>query len=426
MPVNRQLSVNEAPSRRVERALLGVACVLSFALGFVGCRDNGLQQEATPAASINAPAIVQNSGAHVSDTLITEQQIGRARLGTSVGELKRLFPGAKLRVVTLPDTPSAVALQQSGEDLFYFNTNQSGEAQSDKLPADMEVVSFLMTKNPRYATAAGIRPGSSLDEAEKTYGPVQLYYSPDAEYAKFTKHPASEIGFWVTGAEGKKSAGVYRMMPDELEGGFYRSTKYSPGSKIWYISIASDGSEKEKAQRMTTDNQQQSSTAHSITQLQGGTRIEPGRRVGQIKIGAAREAVHRTLGKPDGAYRVANGIAGEYWSSETGNQLRIFYQGGKVVQISVQSAQFSTSEGITTGSSLDEVRQRHPTLKKFSHDVSGSGGGLIDYYDDVQQGIAFEFTTPNSPQTEFKHYAIIVHQPGRRVIADADEKPRQE
>ncbi|MEW5859860.1 MAG: hypothetical protein AB1861_21145, partial [Cyanobacteriota bacterium] len=92
-----------------------------------------------------------------NDYLIPPQQMGRVRLGMTVGQLKRMFPKATYRLVRMEDIPSAVVMvSQGSEILFYFVSS----ADTAKPPADKDTINFMMTKNPRYATAAGIRPSS--------------------------------------------------------------------------------------------------------------------------------------------------------------------------------------------------------------------------------------------------------------------------
>lgn len=157
--------------------------------------------------------------------------------------------------------------------------------------------------------------------------------------------------------------------------------------------------------------------------------IEAGRSIGKIEVGASREDVHRVLNNPTGSYRVPPGALVEYWSSKNINYvLRIFYQANKVAQISVQSPQFATPEGITTRSGLDDVQGRYAGLMKSSFFHNGGGSSLVDYYDDIQRGIAFKFVGPREEYTADEKLganpsldSILVHQPGRPVINDSEE-----
>lgn len=151
-------------------------------------------------------------------------------------------------------------------------------------------------------------------------------------------------------------------------------------------------------------------------------KIEPGRKIGKIDLGASRAVVHKTLGKPSTNYRAPGGLTGEVWMATTGNDARLVYREGRVIQIKVTSAKFATPEGLTTDSSLEEVQKHYKNLVKTRRFVHGSGGGLIEYYDDVRRGIAFEFTSVDSETPNFKPYAIVVHRPGQRVMPENDEE----
>lgn len=137
-------------------------------------------------------------------------------------------------MAVLPDTPSAVAVSQGGVDLFFFVTEAGGPT----LPTDSERINFLITNDPRYHTETGVRPGSLLAEAVKADGKAQLYYSPDAEYAKFPNAPASRLGFIVTGPGERGPSGIYRMLPENLTGEYYHSERFRAGSTVSHISIS--------------------------------------------------------------------------------------------------------------------------------------------------------------------------------------------
>lgn len=153
--------------------------------------------------------------------------------------------------------------------------------------------------------------------------------------------------------------------------------------------------------------------------------IMPGSRIGKIEIGMSRQAVHNTLGNPTGTYNLrARGYRGEYWfSSDNSNTLRVVFDpAGRVSQVSVTSARFTTPEGLTTQSSLAEVKSHYKNLRVLRLAARGN----IDYYDAAQQGIAFEFTErtdAHAPQT-MRLYAILIHKHGGAVMPEPDERPR--
>lgn len=177
------------------------------------------------------------------ETLITPSQIGSVRLGMTFGELKQQYPQATYRVTPLPDIPVAIAVTQSNEDLFYFVTNAP---LSNELPPDNAAIELILTNHSRYSTASGIKPGSSLAEATQAYGDVNLYFSPDAEYAEFQQHPETAdavMGFWVQGQQGQ-AAGEYQWINkqaahcESAPSGYCETTTFDPNAKIAFISIA--------------------------------------------------------------------------------------------------------------------------------------------------------------------------------------------
>lgn len=153
--------------------------------------------------------------------------------------------------------------------------------------------------------------------------------------------------------------------------------------------------------------------------------IVPGQRIGKIEIGMSRQAVHKTFGQPGGAYRLrARGYRGEYWfSSDNSNTLRVFYDpSGRVSQVSVTSPRFTTPEGLTTRSSLSEIKQHYRNLKVLRFAARAN----IDYYDAVGEGIAFELTQRYDSHSSqaMRLYAILIHKPGNSVLPEPDERVR--
>jgi hypothetical protein len=152
--------------------------------------------------------------------------------------------------------------------------------------------------------------------------------------------------------------------------------------------------------------------------------IEPGNRIGKIRLGMTRQAVHRTLGQPQGIFHLASGVEGDYWQSNaTGDALQISYRAGKVFQIEVTSNRFSTPEGLTTESSLPEVRSAYGPLRKTAYFRDNTGGTAVNYYEAAGRGITFTFVNRDSTTDpfDFKPFSIIVHAP-RSSAVTADER----
>src|ERR1044072_5297345 len=102
-------------------------------------------------------------------------------------------------------------------------------------------------------------------------------------------------------------------------------------------------------------------------------KIEPGHSAGKIALGISRQEVHRILGQPSATYSLQGKLTGDVWMANTGNDVRIVYRNGHVIQVKVTSASFKMPQGLTTASSLAEVQKQHPKLRKSSHFVHGSG-----------------------------------------------------
>jgi len=70
-----------------------------------------------------------------------------------------------------------------------------------------------------------------------------------------------------------------------------------------------------------------------------------------------------------------------------------------------------TASGIATGSTFEEIRKQFPDAQRVASAPA--------VYDDVKQGIAFEFETP--AKAESPCIAITIHLPGQsRVVTQAE------
>lgn len=153
--------------------------------------------------------------------------------------------------------------------------------------------------------------------------------------------------------------------------------------------------------------------------------IMPGIGIGIIKLGMNRKQITDSLGNRDGKYSLPNGIKVEYsqWKDpDKTSTIRVFFKpDGTVAQLSCEADVPATADGISTRSSLADVTKRYKNLQRFKYRAKD---GRIDYYDDVKKGIAFEFTWAETAGESAKRlYAVIVHTPGKSVIADSDERP---
>jgi hypothetical protein len=178
--------------------------------------------------------------------------------------------------------------------------------------------------------------------------------------------------------------------------------------------------------------------------------IEPGLRVGQVRIGERRDAVHGSLGKPAAADAAMGGKLAEVWRSGPGlgskangrkEELEIFFQGpgaggdqrkpAVVAQIRVTSPYFKTASGISVNSSLAEIKKVYPHSeseedKDWEQSLPSGADktpkeGLVDQV----AGIAFEFRAGARANEDKPGYCLAIHvfHPGTtpRPIGSFDE-----
>jgi hypothetical protein len=164
----------------------------------------------------------------------------------------------------------------------------------------------------------------------------------------------------------------------------------------------------------------------------GSHLIEPGVRVGQVRVGANLAAVHRALGKPAQQDAAMGGKLTEVWRSGRAlggkatarqEELEIRFQGPGaggdqskptvVVQIRVTSPYFKTASGISVNSSLAEIKKTYPHSredKEWAENLppisdKSPKEGLVDQ----DAGIAFEFQAGANASPDKAGYCEAIH-----------------
>jgi hypothetical protein len=151
--------------------------------------------------------------------------------------------------------------------------------------------------------------------------------------------------------------------------------------------------------------------------------IRPGIGLGIVKLGMDSAAVTKTAGKHDGTYSLPSGIRVDYsqWKEtppKKSANMRFFYdKSDHLIQINSTAPVPVTADGISCASSFADIAAKYKNLRCFEYRAKDV---RIDYYDDVNRGIAFEFTRAQGESAR-RLYAIIIHLKGKRVLADADE-----
>lgn len=156
-------------------------------------------------------------------------------------------------------------------------------------------------------------------------------------------------------------------------------------------------------------------------------RIEPGKYIGNTKLGATADEMGAQLGPADGG-DAAMGKAWSIWYSrkqdnsidssrflavystrqETGNKEAMV-----VKQIRVNTPSFTTAKGLKVGSSYIEVKKLFPAIKIVAQYQDKLKGSKITLYDVRKAGIAFEMTTGKGSKQVCT--AITVHPRGESI-----------
>ncbi|NEP46199.1 MAG: hypothetical protein F6K35_46195 [Okeania sp. SIO2H7] len=129
----------------------------------------------------------------LSDTTVTEQGLGVAKLGMTLDELKQALPNLEFT----PQAPfivdfDAIAVQNQGETLFYIlHLAGSPLGSGDRIQG-------LLTNHPLFKTPEDVGVGTPVHAAEVPYGKAILSYNTgneSREYVRFENHPATNISF---------------------------------------------------------------------------------------------------------------------------------------------------------------------------------------------------------------------------------------
>ena len=145
------------------------------------------------------------------------------------------------------------------------------------------------------------------------------------------------------------------------------------------------------------------------------TLIEPGRRMGELSLGASNEKIQMMLGKPDADYVVSNGTRQEIWWYDEdgigGREINIYFRKDRAVEISTSLPRYKTADGLTRGSPLSTFNVGKKSIKLTKYFVHRSGGARVQCLDDRHTGIGYEFDQSD----ETIGYVLVetyIHKPG--------------
>ncbi|MEW6497075.1 MAG: hypothetical protein AB1589_31910 [Cyanobacteriota bacterium] len=163
---------------------------------------------AIPSAKLSPPA----SNAY----RISNEGIGSAKVGMTLGELKKSLAGKAQFQVKSPFIVDfdAIAVVQGGKEQYYI-LYPAG------MPlADSDVIEAIVTDNPNYRTAQGVGPGTAIAQAEAVYGQATLSHNTmneSREYVKFANPPSEDIAFRTKAPAGEPVVGIYPSSNSELK-----------------------------------------------------------------------------------------------------------------------------------------------------------------------------------------------------------------
>jgi hypothetical protein len=155
--------------------------------------------------------------------------------------------------------------------------------------------------------------------------------------------------------------------------------------------------------------------------------IKPGESVGPLRLGASRDEIVGILVlKPNVDQEYSYGEpcphTAIHWLDLEFEAygLSVFFKNGKVFQIQAASPRFRTATGITTESSVEDVRRHYPDTRAFVLINSGAdvvGGKDLVYLVDSMRGIAFEFYYNRRVRKRLV-YKVIVFEPRTEFLPD--------
>jgi hypothetical protein len=188
----------------------------------------------SPAASVapeTTASPTPNSAAETNPFLISEQGIGAAQLGMTLGELKQELGSEAEFVVQSPFIVDfdAIAVRQSGEVQYYI-LYLAGQPL-----ADADVIQGLYTENSKFRTAEDVGPGTAIAQAEQAYGKATLSYNTQnegREYVRFESQPVPNLSFG-TGNANQNTAGIYASPAPE----FNETQEFKPDATIQSVLV---------------------------------------------------------------------------------------------------------------------------------------------------------------------------------------------
>ncbi len=153
------------------------------------------------------------------------------------------------------------------------------------------------------------------------------------------------------------------------------------------------------------------------------TQIVAGKRVGAVSLGMTVAQVETQVGKAQTGRAPSSEHTLAIFPLPGKGELHVEFSGGKAIRIGTNAREYATSDGIALGASQGVVRAKHPHVTETEYDVRRRGGMTAQCYDDVANGIGFEFDR-SAAKADFALVAIYVHAAGKPAPCGREDDPR--
>ncbi|MEM9244265.1 MAG: hypothetical protein AAGA67_00775 [Cyanobacteria bacterium P01_F01_bin.153] len=188
------------------------------------------------AASYSAPRPNAGPAEVDQDVLITPSRMGPVEAGMNLGQIKQTL-GDKAQYKTIENLMvdfSGIEVSYDGELQFYL-IYYAGDPISDGYEIPM-----VWVENPKFQTADGVGPGSSLAQASNAYGTATLSYSLEdemREYVNFDRGPDNLLFRSGPRDEGEMFAGIYKETPETSDSVYFKTQQYREDGEIAAIIV---------------------------------------------------------------------------------------------------------------------------------------------------------------------------------------------
>ncbi|MEW6279602.1 MAG: hypothetical protein AB1758_13320 [Candidatus Eremiobacterota bacterium] len=125
--------------------------------------------------------------------------------------------------------------------------------------------------------------------------------------------------------------------------------------------------------------------------------IEPGKGVGKVKLGRSLAEIEQALGKADQVSSSPNDPDSKFYTYKKFGVMVFVGSGGKVIGVTITSAQYRTPEGIGVGSTRGQVEQAYGRgLSRGEGNVNYAARGLAVSYQGGKVSHVYVFTPEES------------------------------